>query len=145
MRKTCLIIFLGLLVAMLTAAVGAQSGRRGMKPLPPPTPEQLSELPIVVATEREAVAPAKLSVLPDSLLKRQLKALDNGSFSLADFAGKVIVINLWASWCGPCRREVPEYENVRREFVGREVEFIGLTTEDPRTESNRVRDRKSVV
>jgi thiol-disulfide isomerase/thioredoxin len=64
-------------------------------------------------------------------MERRIRTLDNSSFRLADFQGKVLVINLWASWCGPCRREVPEYEDVRRAFLGRNVEFIGLTTEDP--------------
>ena len=63
----------------------------------------------------------------------------SGTFSLADFSGKIVVVNLWATWCGPCRREVPEYEKVRREFAGRGVEFVALTTEDPRTSYNRVK------
>jgi thiol-disulfide isomerase/thioredoxin len=76
--------------------------------------------------------------LPEQILTRQLQSLDKGSFSLGDFAGKVIVVNLWASWCGPCRNEVPEYEKVRKEYAGRAVEFIALTTEDPRTATARV-------
>ena len=72
-----------------------------------------------------------MTALPESLLSRELKAIDNTSFRLADFDGKVIVVNVWATWCGPCRREVPDYEKVRKEFAGREVEFIALTTEDP--------------
>jgi thiol-disulfide isomerase/thioredoxin len=135
MRKTLLLILMGIIAA---SAVG-QSGRRGMKPPPPPPVEQLSEPPIESPRERESVAPADLTVLPESVFKRQLKGLDDGSFSLADFRGKVLVVNLWASWCGPCRREVPEYEKVRKEFAGRDVEFIGLTGEDPRTSSDRVR------
>ena len=137
MRKAFLLI---LMSAMFAAGAAAQSGRRGLKPPPPPPPEQLSEPPIVVTpAARESIAPTALTVLPESVRTRQLKALDNGSFSLADFGGKVVVINIWASWCGPCRREVPEYENVRKEFAGRGVEFIGLTTEDPRTASERVK------
>ena len=58
---------------------------------------------------------------------------------MADFSGKVLVVNVWASWCPPCRREVPEYEQVRSEYVGRAVEFIGLTVEDPRTSTTRVK------
>jgi len=135
MRKTFLLILLG----MLAAAAVAQSGRKGIKPPPPPPPERLSEPPIVVTTERASVAPAELTVLPESILKHQFKALDKGSFSLADFGSKVVVVNIWASWCGPCRREVPEYEKVRKDFAGRGVEFIGLTGEDPRTASDRVR------
>ena len=136
MRKTFLLILLG---AMFVVSAAAQSGRRGITPPPLPPPERLSEPPIVSPAERASVAPAELSVLPESVLKRQLKALDKGTFSLADFGGKVLVVNLWASWCGPCRREVPEYEKVRKEFAGRGVEFIGLTAEDPRTSSERVK------
>lgn len=80
-----------------------------------------------------------VGVLPQSLLNRELKSLDKGSFRLSDFNGKVVVLNLWASWCGPCRMEVPEYERVRKEYAGRGVEFIALTTEDPRTASDRVK------
>lgn len=136
MRKTFLLILMGALFAVSAAA---QSGRRGITPPPPPPPERLSEPPIVSPAERASVASPELTVLPESVLNRQLKALDKGSFSLADFGGKVLVVNLWASWCGPCRREVPEYEKVRKEFAGRGVEFIGLTAEDPRTSSERVR------
>jgi thiol-disulfide isomerase/thioredoxin len=81
-----------------------------------------------------------LLFLPESLRERKINTLDSGSFRFADLHGKVVVINLWASWCGPCRREIPEYEKVRKAYAGRDVEFIGLTTEDPRTSSDRVKD-----
>jgi thiol-disulfide isomerase/thioredoxin len=76
--------------------------------------------------------------LPEAVRERQIRTIDNSTFRLADFQGKVVVINLWASWCGPCRREVPEYERVRKTYVGGNVEFIGLTTED-RSASDRVK------
>jgi len=82
---------------------------------------------------------AELSVLPESLLNRQIKSIDKGSFRLADFSGSVIVLNLWATWCGPCRMEVPDYEQVRKEYAGRGVEFIALTAEDPRAAADRVK------
>ncbi len=131
-------LFLLLLLATATALNAAsQSGRRISTPRPTqPAPIQP---PLTSEPEpRPASAPAGLFFLPESLLERQIKTLDNGSFRLADFHGKVVVINLWASWCGPCRREVPEYEKVRKSYAGRDVEFIGLTTEDPRTSSDRV-------
>lgn len=132
-----------LLLVALMANAGAQSGRKIVRPattepLPPVqapvfTPPDPEPEPVTVTRE-------ELRSLPDSLLKRSLQSLDNSSFRLGDFSGKVIVVNLWASWCGPCRREVPDYENVRKEFAGRNVEFIGLTTEDPRTSGKRVRE-----
>jgi thiol-disulfide isomerase/thioredoxin len=69
--------------------------------------------------------------VPERLLERKIKGIDKGDFRLADFHGKVVVINLWASWCGPCRREVPDYERVRKSYEGQDVEFVALTTEDP--------------
>ena len=108
-----------------------QSGRRvnttrtvPIAPVQPPTnPEP--ELPPPTRP-----AASSLSFLPEKVLERRIKTLDNKTFRLADFHGKVMVINLWASWCGPCRREVPDYERVRKEYAGREVEFIGLTVDD---------------
>jgi thiol-disulfide isomerase/thioredoxin len=122
------------------AAAAAQSGRR---PIAPPTPSPVAEsAPAPDAPEHKASAPtpAASATLPDSLMKRELRSLEKGSFRLADFGGKVLVVNLWATWCGPCRREIPDFEEVRRDYAGRGVEFVGLTTENPRTDEGRVRE-----
>jgi thiol-disulfide isomerase/thioredoxin len=136
MRKTFLLL---LLTAVLAPTAAAQSGRRGVTPTPPQPIEPATEPTVESRPDRSTSTPSELGALPEDLLKRQLKSLDKGSFSLADFSGKVVVLNLWATWCGPCRMEVPDYEKVRKEFAGRGVEFIGLTTEDPRTSSDRVK------
>lgn len=140
MRKTFLLL---LLAAAFAANAAAQSGRRITAPPPPLPTEPPVQAPSSPQPESEAAgkfsALAESSALPESILKRQIKSLDKGSFRLADFAGSVIVVNLWATWCGPCRMEVPDYEQVRKEYAGRGVEFIGLTTEDPRTSSERVK------
>lgn len=134
MRK---IILLSLLLLALTASTAAQSGRRITNP--PPPRETIVETP-PVESQPERLAPiTELSVLPEDVADHELKSIDKGSFRLSDFRGKIVVINIWATWCGPCRREVPDYEKVRREFAGQPVEFIGLTTEDPRTASEKVR------
>jgi thiol-disulfide isomerase/thioredoxin len=131
-------IFPLLLLAVFIVNTVAQSGRRGVTKPPAPPPERLSEPPIVVSQPEAALAVIVSGALPDSVRTRQLQSLDKGSFSLGDFGGKVVVVNLWASWCGPCRAEIPEYEKVRKEYAGRAVEFIALTTEDPRTSADRV-------
>ena len=131
-----------LLLAVFAANAAPQSGRRITRsPTQPEPPVQAPvwSQPDPAPPAARADARAELAAVPESLLQRSLKSLDNGSFRLADFDGKVIVVNLWASWCGPCRSEVPEYEKVRKEYAGRNVEFIGLTTEDPRTSSDRVK------
>jgi thiol-disulfide isomerase/thioredoxin len=137
MKKTFALFFL----AAIASNAAAQSGRkivRSPTQTEPPVQAPVWSQPEVAPASAPA-ARAELSALPESLLQRPLKSLDNSTFRLADFGGKVVVVNLWASWCGPCRSEVPEYEKVRKEYAGRNVEFIGLTTEDPRTSSDRVR------
>ncbi len=56
--------------------------------------------------------------------------LDGGQFALADQLGKVVVLNVWASWCAPCRSEAPDLEAVWRETQNEGVQFVGLDTRD---------------
>ena len=128
MRKLFLHVFV--LVVVFTSAT-AQSGRKLKNPPPPPPPPAPPEESLRTESEDVPLGPGGTAALPEGLLNHKLQAIDDSTFRLADFSGKVIVINVWATWCGPCRREVPDYEKVRKEYTGREVEFIALTTEDP--------------
>jgi thiol-disulfide isomerase/thioredoxin len=119
----------------LTFAV--QSGRKISTTRAAPTAPIQAPLTPEPEPTRESPA-AELISIPERYRDREIKSLNKGTFRLSDFPGKVIVINIWASWCGPCRREVPEYEKVRKSYQGQNVEFIGLTTEDPRSASDRV-------
>lgn len=51
--------------------------------------------------------------------------------SLADFRGKPVVLNFWASWCAPCVKEMPALERVHRDLGGR-VAFVGIDGRDSR-------------
>jgi len=137
------LFFAVVLIAAFAVSAATQSGRKIVRPAttqPAPPVQAPVFTPPEIEVEREPVTVPELRSLPKSLLERSLQSLDNNSFRLGDFNGKVMVLNLWASWCGPCRREVPDYENVRKEFSNLNVEFIGLTTEDPRTSVKRVKE-----
>lgn len=56
--------------------------------------------------------------------------LDGGTFTLADHLGEVVVLNVWASWCAPCRAEAPTLAALSDEFASRGVQFVGLDTRD---------------
>jgi len=108
-------------------------------------------VPVATATTPEPVnanaaapapapaAPPELADLPPAVSVVPLKDVNGGSFKLADFFGKVAVINLWATWCGPCRREIPELVKLNKEFHSRGVEMIGLSTENPEASAEKVR------
>ncbi len=54
----------------------------------------------------------------------------DGTISLADYAGKVVVLNFWGSWCGPCRAEAPDLEQAAAALAGRGVQFLGVNVKD---------------
>lgn len=137
MKKVFLLLAI---ISALAFSAAAQSGRRVTNPAPPPPPPPPPEMATTEA-QPERITPDmdESGVMPERLLNHDLKAVDKGSFKLSDFTGKIVVINLWATWCGPCRAEVPDYEKVRREFAGKPVEFIGLTTEDPSKAAEKVK------
>ena len=84
-------------------------------------------------------APPALTDLPPQVSVAPLKDAKGASFKLADFFGKVMVVNFWATWCGPCRREIPELVKLHKEFHSRGVEMIGLSTENPDASAEKVR------
>ena len=50
--------------------------------------------------------------------------------SLADFKGKVVLVDVWATWCGPCRGELPHLKKLEEEMKGKEVVFIGVSVDE---------------
>jgi thiol-disulfide isomerase/thioredoxin len=62
---------------------------------------------------------------------------------LSDYRGKVVVINVWGSWCGPCRAETPELEKVFEQTRSSGVQFLGIDVRDDRAAAQDfVRDRR---
>src|SRR5262249_42407648 len=77
--------------------------------------------------------------LPENIMQASIKLLDGQKTKLADYSGKVLVVDLWATWCGPCRQEIPHLVEIAKEYKSKGVEVLGLTNEDPEADSERVK------
>jgi thiol-disulfide isomerase/thioredoxin len=66
-------------------------------------------------------------------LSGQFKSLDGHSVSLREFSGKVLFLNVWATWCGPCRMEMPSMAELYKEFGNEGLAMVAVSSEDLQT------------
>ena len=76
----------------------------------------------VFNSERVGLAPAAL----DPLWKAEFNDLKGVPVRMADLRGSPMVINFWASWCGPCIEEMPDFQRASRTESGRRIRFVGI-------------------
>jgi thiol-disulfide isomerase/thioredoxin len=66
---------------------------------------------------------------PDPATEFAVKGIDGGAVNLAAARGKVVLLNFWATWCGPCRMEVPDLVELQKKYQDR-LQVIGLVVDD---------------
>lgn len=59
-----------------------------------------------------------------------LESLDGDSFTLSEHRGEVIVLNFWATWCPPCRAEIPGFIDLQEEMRDRGIRFVGVSLDE---------------
>jgi thiol-disulfide isomerase/thioredoxin len=64
------------------------------------------------------------------LREATLLGFDGRTNKFSDFKGKPLIINVWASWCGPCRAEMGSLDRLARRYNGKEFNVIGISTDD---------------
>ena len=64
-----------------------------------------------------------------------ITTFEGDTISLSDLRGQVVVVNFWASWCGPCRVEAPDLQNVYERYKDKGVQVIGITYTDTEAKS----------
>ena len=67
-----------------------------------------------------------------------LPALGGGEVTLSAYAGRVVLLDFWASWCAPCRDELPALELIRAEWEPRGVAFVAVNVDTDRAEAERM-------
>lgn len=68
--------------------------------------------------------------LASAVATAEIKGLDGSVYTLSDKTGKVLLVNLWATWCGPCRFEIPALVRMQEQHGPNGFEVIGLNTDD---------------
>lgn len=87
-----------------------------------------------VANRNEAKNTASAPI-SEKLAQGEFKNLDGSTFNIAERHGKVLLVNMWATWCGPCRGEMPELVRMQEEHRGQGFEVIGLNVDDESVEA----------
>lgn len=80
--------------------------------------------------------PWNRGVTPDTgnvaeLMAATLPDMDGKSQALAQWRGKVMVVNFWATWCPPCLEEIPEFVRLQEKFGHRGLQFVGIAIDNP--------------
>jgi thiol-disulfide isomerase/thioredoxin len=78
-----------------------------------------------------ASAPGSVEISPAAIYAIAFTDASGRPQSLGQFQGKVVVVNFWATWCAPCREEMPAFARLQARWAGRGVQFVGLANEDP--------------
>ena len=109
-----------LLVCVVAAGIWAVTGKQ------PPREEQ---------TYPEAIpAPEESTENPNLAPDFTVFDIDGNAVKLSDFQGKPVILNFWASWCGPCKAEMPDFEEAYLEY-GEDIQFVIVNLTDGRSET----------
>jgi thiol-disulfide isomerase/thioredoxin len=113
---------------LVLAVTGAATGCAGGQGAQPDT-----------ADTRFVAGSGKLETFPDAERKAAPaiagQTLDDKALNLADFKGKVVVLNFWASWCAPCRAEAPVLKDIAAKTKAAGVEFVGVDFKDTKQQA----------
>jgi len=93
-----------------------------------------AEMPWLSDPEATVVAPAGEACPADAKpakLNFTLKDVNNANVSLASFKGKVILLDFWATWCGPCKVEIPWFIEFQQKYGKDGLQVVGVSVDDP--------------
>ncbi|MEK6281770.1 MAG: TlpA disulfide reductase family protein [Acidobacteriota bacterium] len=140
-RLAATIVVLSLFAAFGVSSCSSGDERRA-NPSAPSVATNPARPPVNPAAPppRTAPRPRPLVVtLPPNVVDAELQAVSGAPIKLSKYKGKVLVVNLWATWCGPCRMEIPELVKLYKEFRGQGLEVVGLSTETPEESIDKVK------
>jgi thiol-disulfide isomerase/thioredoxin len=112
------LILIGLLIATGYSSLIASSRFAGWLPNLEPLLKVAPAAPATPAPGNSTFAPA-----PDV----EFEALDGKSVRLSSLRGRVVLLNFWATWCGPCRAEIPEFNALQKDLNAKGLSVVGVS------------------
>ena len=123
------------LCAVLLAAACAKEETKPVNPAQPVTTTTSAASPVSRTAKEEPaaeVASARTDV-GDSMPAYTATYLDGKPLNLASEKGNVIFLNVWATWCGPCRFETPELQALQNQYAAKGLKVIGVSVDEGET------------
>ncbi|HEX8288978.1 MAG TPA: TlpA disulfide reductase family protein [Pyrinomonadaceae bacterium] len=72
--------------------------------------------------------------VPSAIQNAEIRKVDGSTFKVSDLKGKVVLLNLWATWCGPCRQEMPHLVAMQNELKSKDFMVVGLNVDEESTD-----------
>lgn len=85
---------------------------------------------LVSQNDRRAAGGASPGQTAATMLALTLPDAAGHDVSLAQWRGELLIVNFWATWCGPCREEMPEFVRLQAEFGAKGLQFVGIAVDD---------------
>ena len=122
------LLFAALCVAFsgLTACSNTATTQKGPEDQSLQTGESKTNTATAETQTKDSIYPPA----PSGIMQTEIKDLDGNVFKVEDKKGKVVLLNLWATWCGPCREEMPDIVAMQEKYKDKGFEVYGLNTDD---------------
>lgn len=123
-----------IVVGLLAAAAGAWWFQKAPTQQPAPSAASAASSPVASAAapaSNTASAPTDPNALPADFWQQRFDTPDGKTIQLAQYRGKPLVINFWASWCPPCVKEMPDIDRFHQDMKAQGWQVLGLAIDGP--------------
>ncbi len=87
--------------------------------------------PSTTKAETRLISPSDMLLIGLPRPEFEMKDLDGKLHSVSEWDGKILVLNFWATWCSPCRKELPIFVELQKKYADQGLQFLGLAVDTP--------------